>query len=98
MDQQIRAMCGDELEVRVHTRRKPRLIIINVPEDITTNKIEDTIIRQNPELNLQKRSIVSKFIYVTKKTYPGCSDRIAGGHKKKSTAKENQIKMVNMQD
>ena len=66
LDQEIRAKCGEELEVRVHTRRKPRLIIINVPEGISTNNIEDTIIRQNPELNLQKGSIVSKFIYVTK--------------------------------
>jgi len=69
LDQEIRAKFGDELEVRVHTRRKPRLIIINVPEGISTNIIEDTIIRQNPELNLQKGSNVSKFIYVTKKTY-----------------------------
>ena len=69
LDQEIRAKCGNELEVRVHTRRKPRLIILNIPEDISTNNIEDTIIRQNPDLNLQKGNIVSKFIYVTKKKY-----------------------------
>jgi len=68
LDQEIRAKCGEEIEVRVHTRRKPRLIIISVPEDISTKDIEDIIIRQNPELNLQKGSIVSKFICVTKKT------------------------------
>jgi len=52
LDKEIRAKCGNELEVRVHTRRKPRLIILNVPEHISTNNIEDTIIRQNPDLNL----------------------------------------------
>jgi hypothetical protein len=36
-----------------------------VPEDITKN-IEDIILRQNPELNLQKGSIAAKFTYVTK--------------------------------
>jgi len=38
-----------------------------VPEDITTENIEDTILRQNPEFNLQKGSIAAKFIYVTKR-------------------------------
>jgi hypothetical protein len=47
--------------------RKPRLIILNVPEDISTTNIEDAILRQNPELNLREGSIVAKFIYDTKK-------------------------------
>ena len=34
-----------------------------MPEDITTANIEDTILRQNPELTLQKGSKVAKFIY-----------------------------------
>jgi hypothetical protein len=67
LDQEIRAKCGNELEVRVHTRRKPWLIIINVPEDISTNNTEDTILRQNPDLSLQKGNTEAKFIYVTKK-------------------------------
>ena len=67
LDKEIRAKCENELEVSVHTRRKPRLVIINVPEDISTTNIEDTILRQNPDLSLQKGNIVAKFIYVTKK-------------------------------
>jgi hypothetical protein len=69
LDQEIRAKCGNELEVRAHTKRKPRLVIINIPEDISTNNIEDAIIRQNPDLRLQKGNIVPKFIYVTKKKH-----------------------------
>jgi len=38
LGQEIRAKCGDELEVRVHTRRKPRLIIFNVTEGTSTKK------------------------------------------------------------
>jgi len=57
LDQDIRAKYGDELEVRVHKRRKPRLIIINIPEGVSTNVFGDTIIMINPDLNLQKGSI-----------------------------------------
>jgi len=38
LDKQIQAKCGDDLEVHVHSLRKPRIIILNVPEDITTTK------------------------------------------------------------
>jgi len=69
LDKEIQSKCGDDLEVHVHSLRKPRIIILNVPEDITTTNIEDTILRQNPELNLQKGSIAAKFTYVTKKMH-----------------------------
>jgi hypothetical protein len=68
LDKEIQAKCGDDLEVHVHSLRKPRIIILNLPEDITTN-IEDTILRQNPELNLQKGSIAAKFTYFIKKMH-----------------------------
>jgi len=69
LDKEIQAKCCDDLEVHVHSLRKPRIIILNVPENITTTNIEDTILRQNPELNLQKGSITAKFTYVTKKKH-----------------------------
>jgi hypothetical protein len=40
-----------------------------VPEDIATANIEDSILRQNPELNLHKGSIEAKFTYVTKRLH-----------------------------
>jgi len=43
MDQYIRATYGDELEVRVHTRTKQRVIIINIPEGISKNNLEDQL-------------------------------------------------------
>ena len=69
LDKEIQANCGDELEEHIHTPRKPRLIILNVPEDISTTNIEDSILRQNPGLKLKKGSIVAKFTLVTKKMY-----------------------------
>lgn len=59
--------CGDKLEVSVQKLRNPRLVIYNIPEDITTLNIEDTIIAQNPELQLNKGDISAKFTYITKK-------------------------------
>ena len=49
----------------VQKLRNPRLVIYDIPEDITTQNIEDTIIAQNPELNLNKEDIIAKFAYVT---------------------------------
>jgi hypothetical protein len=40
-----------------------------VPEDTSTTNIEDSILRQNPNLNLKKGSIAAKFTFVTRKMY-----------------------------
>ena len=63
----INENCGDKLTVSVQKLRNPRLVIYDIPEDITTQNIEDTIIAQNPELNLSKGDIIAKFAYVTKR-------------------------------
>jgi len=55
------------LEAHIHRLRKPRVIILNVPEEINTANIEDTINRQNPNLNLEKGDIKAKFTYDTKR-------------------------------
>jgi len=69
MDQEIRAKYGEGLEVRVHRRRKPWLIMINLRKDIARNNIEERIMKQKPDLNLQEGNNVSKLVYVTKKKY-----------------------------
>jgi hypothetical protein len=66
-DQPIRAKCGGELEVNIHKLRKPRLIIFNVPDDISTMNIEESILMQNPHLNLERGDTATKFSYITKK-------------------------------
>jgi len=42
-------------------------VVINIPDDVTTDNIEDTLIAQNPDLNLVKSDIKAKFTYETKK-------------------------------
>jgi hypothetical protein len=54
LEKDINAKCGD-LVANIHTLRKPRLIFLNIPEDISTTKLEDTLLAQNPDLNLKKK-------------------------------------------
>jgi len=67
LEKEIQAKCGGDLEINIHTLRKPRLILLNVPEDISTTNTEDSILIQNPDLNLRNGEIVAKFSYVMKK-------------------------------
>jgi ribosomal protein L7Ae-like RNA K-turn-binding protein len=65
----INEKCGDILEAHIHKLRNPRLVIINIPEDITTDNLEDTLLAQNPDLDLVKGDIKAKFSYETKNTF-----------------------------
>ena len=58
---------GDKLEANIYKLRKPRLVIINIPGDISNENLEDTLIAQNPDLHLEKGVIKTKFRYETKK-------------------------------
>jgi len=66
LEKEINSKCGGDLEATVHKIRKPRLVIYNIPEDITTCNIEDIMLAQKPDLGLSKGDIDAKFIYVPK--------------------------------
>ena len=55
-----------ELEVTLPQLRKPRIVINSVPKDTTVGNFEETIIAQNPELDLEPGEIYARFIYTTK--------------------------------
>ena len=59
--------CGTELEATVQELRNPRLVIYNIPEDLTLENAKKTIREQNSELQLERRDIIGKFIYRTKR-------------------------------
>ena len=67
LEKDINAKCGGRLEVNIHKLRNPRLVILNIPEDIFIGNLEDILIAQNPDLNLKKGDIQAKFNYETKK-------------------------------
>jgi hypothetical protein len=59
--------CGEKLEVNAHKLRSPRLVILNILEEITFDNIEDTLLKQNSDIYLKQGDINSKFSYQTKK-------------------------------
>jgi len=59
--------CGDKLEVNIPKLRNPRLVIYNIPQTISTRNIQDTLLAQNPELNLKTGDITEKLSYETKR-------------------------------
>ena len=63
LGKEIQAKCGSDLEINIHALRKPRLILLNTREDISTMNIEDSIQMQNPDLNLRKGEIENKISY-----------------------------------
>jgi len=62
----IRDKCREDLEVTIPKLRKPRMIIHNVPQDITAENLEETILAQNPELGLISGDIEARFTFRTK--------------------------------
>jgi len=59
--------CGEVLEVNVKKLRKPRLIISNIPQDITIENLEETILAKNPEVSLITGEVVARFKFGTKR-------------------------------
>lgn len=63
----ISEKCGEQLDVHVPKLWKPKIIIYNVPDDITVENLEETILVQNPEISLHQGDITPKFKIRTKK-------------------------------
>jgi hypothetical protein len=67
LDTQIHDKWGDQLEINVHKRRNPRLIIYKVPDAVTPENAENIILAQNPDLKLQEGGIQTKLTFETKR-------------------------------
>jgi hypothetical protein len=59
--------CGEDLEVTVPKLWKPRLIIHNIPQGITVENLEETIIAQNPELLMKTGNIAGRLKFKKKR-------------------------------
>jgi hypothetical protein len=66
LEKEIATKCGGALEANMHKLRTPRLIVYNIPEDISTTNLEDTLLMQNPDIGLTKGDIDAKFAFTTK--------------------------------
>jgi len=66
LEDEIRGKC-DELDVNIQKLRNPRLVLFNIPEDITLENVEETLTCQNPEQDIKAGDIKAKFSYNTKR-------------------------------
>jgi hypothetical protein len=62
----IKEKLGDKMETKIQRPLKRRLKIHNIPEDISTDNTEDTLIAQNPDLAIEKCEVIPKVTYETK--------------------------------
>jgi len=59
----INEVCGEELESYMPTLKSPRIIVFNVPEDITSENAAQGTVLQNSELNLNENERKPKFVF-----------------------------------
>jgi hypothetical protein len=50
LEEGIRERCGEELETNIQKLRKPSLVILNIPSEITMENIKETLTQQNTEI------------------------------------------------
>jgi hypothetical protein len=49
------------------TLKNPRIIVFNVPEDITSENAVQSLVLQNSELNFKENAIKPKFVFEDRK-------------------------------
>ena len=67
LENSITENLGDKIETHIKRPRKPRLKINNIPEENSTDNIQDTLMVQNPGIGVRKGEIIPKFTYETKR-------------------------------
>ena len=83
LGKKIGEKCGEELEVNTQNLRNPRLVLLNIPEDITFENVEETLTIQNPELDLKEGDIRAKFCYTTQREKRNLVTEVDSGNRKK---------------
>ena len=63
----INNKCGEELEANVTRKRNPRIILFNVPEDITVDNCIGCLTTQNEVLKKHEKGMVPIFAFVDRK-------------------------------
>ena len=66
LENSITDKLGDKIETHIQRPRKPRMKIINIKEEISTDNIDDILMAQNSEIVVGKGEIIHKFTYETK--------------------------------
>ena len=91
LGEKIQEACGEELEVNIQKLRNPRLVMLNIPSDITLENVKETLTQQNIELHLEDGKIEPKFSYTTKRGNKNLVIEVDSNTRKKLL--QNRIKM-----
>jgi len=67
--EKLNEVCGEELESYMPKLKNPRIIVFNVPEDITLENAAQATVLQNSELNLNENEIKPKFVFEDRKKH-----------------------------
>ena len=67
LEKDINAKCECKLEVNTLNLRNPRLVIINIPEEISIGNVEEILLAQNKDVSLKLCDTEAKFSYETNK-------------------------------
>jgi len=86
---------GNKKEKHIQRPRKPRLKIINTPQEIFTDNIEGTLMAQNPEIGTGKGEIILKFTYETKRLTRNIVIEVSAQRRKKLIDYEVKIGWIN---
>jgi len=95
LEKSINDKLGDKIETHIQRPRKPRLKIINTPEEITTDNIEDKLMAQNPEIRVGKGKIIRKFTYETKRHRRNIVIEVSAQTRKKLLENQGKIGWIN---
>ena len=67
LQKDINPKCKGKLEANAHNLRNPRLVIINIPEEIFVGNLEDTLRAHNTDVNFKQVDINAKVSHETRK-------------------------------
>ena len=67
LNREINKECSQHLETNIPKLWNPNIIVYNIPNDVTKDNFSETVISQNPELNVKVESIRPKFEFRDKK-------------------------------
>jgi len=95
LENSITDKLGDKIEMNIQRPRKPRLKIINIPEEISIDNIDDTLMAENPDIGVGKGEIFPKFTYETKRHTRNIVIEVSAQTRKKLIDNKVKIGWVN---
>jgi len=91
----IRENLGDKLKTNIQKPRKTRMKIHIIPEEITTDNIEGTIIAKNPDICIEKGEITPKFTYETERHTRNNLIKVSSRTKRKLMYNKVKLERIN---